>query len=322
MKFLVVLTCFLAAGSVAFAAEYDPLVISDAKIEKVELVVKDAKRYRELPILVYLPSEKNPAAVVLFSHGLGGTRSGSAYLGEHWAKRGFVAVFLQHPGSDDSVWKDQPLASRMQAMKKAASIENFSLRVVDVPAVLDQLTTWNAAADHALKGRLDLKRVGMSGHSFGANTTQAVSGQTFPIGKGYTDARIKAATLMSPAAPARGDAAKAFGGVKIPWLLMTGTNDLSPIGEADVKSRLAVYPALPTGDKYELVLDKAEHSAFTEGTLPGEKGKKNPNHHKAILALSTAFWDAYLRDDAVAKMWLEGDAVRKVLEKDDRWQRK
>ena len=106
-------------------------------------------------------------------------------------------------------------------------------------------------------------------------------------------------------------------------MLMTGTKDLVPlIGKADMKSRLAVYPALPPGGKYELVLDRAEHSAFTDRPLPGDTEKRNPNHHRAILALSTAFWDAYLRDDPAAKAWLDGDGPKSVLEKDDRWQRK
>ena len=89
-----------------------------------------------------------------------------------------------------------------------------------------------------------------------------------------------------------------------------------------MKSRLAVFPALPPGGKYELVLDRAEHSVFTDRPLPGDTEKRNPNHHRVILALSTAFWDAYLRDDAAAKAWLDGDGPRSVLEKDDRWQRK
>jgi hypothetical protein len=41
-----------------------------------------------------------------------------------------------------------------------------------------------------------------------------------------------------------------------------------------------------------------------------------------VLALSTAFWDAYLRVDQAARAWLDGDAVRGVLEAKDRWQRK
>src|SRR6185436_16697258 len=103
----------------------------------------------------------------------------------------------------------------------------------------------------------------------------------------------------------QGDPATAFGEVKIPWLLMTGTKDVAPIGDIDVKSRLSVFPALPAGDKFELVLNNAEHSAFTDRPLPGDKEKRNPNHHRVMLALTTAFWDAYLRQDKDAKAWLD-----------------
>jgi predicted dienelactone hydrolase len=205
-------------------------------------------------------------------------------------------------------------------------VQNFILRAADIPAVLDQLTLWHADEAHALRGRLDLTRVGMSGHSFGAVTTQAVSGQAFPIGLSLTDPRIKAAVMMSPSVPAAGSAERAFGGVTLPWLLMTGTKDVARIGGitlgGELVSRLGVYPALPLGDKYELVLKDAEHGAFGERALPGEGRQQNPNHHRSILALSTAFWDAFLKGDAEAKAWLNGEAPRSVLEKDDRWQRK
>ncbi len=59
---------------------------------------------------------------------------------------------------------------------------------------------------------------------------------------------------------------------------MTGTKDLAPIGNADMKSRLAVYPALHSAPKYELVLHNAEHSVFTERGLPGDREPRNPNH--------------------------------------------
>ena len=304
-------------------APYDPLLIGKYQPEQIDLTVRDDKRSREIPIRLYLPKEKTPAPVVLFSHGLGGSREGSAYLGRHWSLRGYAVVFLQHPGSDDSVWKDQPPRERMQAMRQAADLENFLLRVDDVRAVLDQLDHWNRSAGNALSGRLDMKRIGMSGHSFGAVTTQAVSGQRFVRGAGFTDARIKAAVIMSPSGARRGgDPAQAFGGVKIPWMLLTGTKDTAPIGEVDVANRLTVFPALPPGGKYELVLFNAEHSAFTERQLPGDSLPRNPNHHRSILALTTAFWDAYLRNDANALKWLDGDGARKVLDKDDRWQKK
>jgi hypothetical protein len=163
----------------------------------------------------------------------------------------------------------------------------------------------------------------MSGHSFGAVTTPAVSGQTTAGGLvSFTDVRIKAAIAFSPSSPRRGDPKQAFGRVKIPWMLMTGTRDVAVIGDATLESRLAVFPSLPPGSKYELVLYDAEHSAFTDRALPGDKVKRNPNHHRAILALSTAFWDAYLNGNQAARDWLDGNGPDSVIEKQDRWQKK
>jgi len=320
------LLTLLAAGQAPPAGpSYDPLAVSkDPRPAPLDLTVQDAERHREIPLRVYLPAAAAPAPVVLFSHGLGGSREGSAYLGTHWAARGYVAVFLQHPGSDTPVWRDKPPAERMAALRQAAGLENFLLRVKDVPAVLDQLERWNTTAGHPLAGRLDTKRIGMSGHSFGAVTTQAVSGQSFPVGRtSWTDPRIRAAIAFSPSSPRRGgDPRQAFGQVKIPWMLMTGTRDLAPIGDIGLASRLAVFPALPPGGKYELVLDGAEHSAFTDRALPGDTAPRNPNHHRAILALSTAFWDAWLREDAAARAWLDGAGPSTVLDKKDHWQKK
>jgi hypothetical protein len=48
----------------------------------------------------------------------------------------------------------------------------------------------------------------------------------------------------------------------------------------------------------------------------------NANHHRVILAVSTAFWDAYLRVDSAAHEWLDGNESRIVMESSDRWQHK
>jgi predicted dienelactone hydrolase len=207
-----------------------------------------------------------------------------------------------------------------------ASVDNLLLRAADVSAVLNKLEAWNADKTNTLAGRMNLKRIGMSGHSFGAVTTEAVSaeavsGETRPmVGQGLADSRIKAAIAFSPSSPADGDSTEAFGAVKIPWMLMAGTKDLAPIDHADMKSRLAVHPALRGAPKYEVVLHNAEHSVFTDRALPGDAEPRNPNHHRVILAISTAFWDAYLRGDAVALAWLHGAGPRSIMEADDQWQ--
>ncbi len=183
---------------------------------------RDEKRTRDVPVKIYYPKDrKGSFPVIVFSHGLGGTREGYQYLGEHWASHGYVCVHLQHKGSDDAVWKGtkQPPAAMRKAVQDPSNAIN---RLGDVRFALDQLSRLNGS-DEVLKGHLDLARVGMAGHSFGGWTTQAMIGEVFvlPGGKevAHGDPRIKAAVIMSPsAAPDKSDQAKAFGAISCPLL--------------------------------------------------------------------------------------------------------
>src|SRR3954451_14751152 len=166
---------FLSHSTANGESKYDPLAVSSDELPKpLDVTVEDHSRdNRKIPLHIYLPATKSPAPVVIFSHGLGGSTLGSAFIGKHWAARGYVAVFVQHPGSDEGVWRGKPFAERLPAMRKAAGLDNFFLRVKDISVVLDQLDKWNQNPNHALAGRLDMNKIGMSGHSFGAVTTQA-----------------------------------------------------------------------------------------------------------------------------------------------------
>lgn len=300
--------------------KYDPLRVASATIVSKTFEVKDGKRARTLPVRVYLPESEKAAPVILFSHGLGGSKDNNPYLGNHWAKRGYVVVFIQHPGSDEGVWKDVPPARRMVDLKRAASFENLVLRGGDVPAVIDALTAWNGDPDHPLHGRLDLGHLGMSGHSFGASTTEAVAGQTFANGRiSFLEPRIDAAVMMSPGIPSLGDPAKAFASIGIPCLLMTGTLDDSPVGATTAGDRLKVFPNLNHAPAWQVVFDKASHMSFGERDLKGNSEEGN-RYHTAILALTTAFWDAELRQDTAAMAWLNGSGAKSVLEAQDVWQ--
>lgn len=316
------LAAVLTAGFAGAGEDYQPAPMQKNRTAVFEeLTIEDASRKRQIPLRIYLPEGQEPVPVILLSHGLGGSRSGGTYLGTHWSAQGYVVVAMQHAGSDESVWKDKPLRNRMQAMKDAASVQNTVDRYRDVKFVLDQLQDWKQAKEHAWAERLDMSQVGMSGHSYGAATTQGVSGQTLGLGgTSQTDKRIQAALMLSPNIPRRGDPQNAFASVKVPWMLMTGTRDTSPINTTSVEDRLGVYPALPDSiDRYELVLHEALHSAFSDGNRR-RRNDHNPEHHPRILALSTAFWDAHLKQDAAARKWLHGSEVRELLAPEDRWQ--
>jgi len=311
--------CF-ALGAIlpATASSYDPL---ENPGEVTTRLTSFQYGDRTVPLKIHLPDAER-APVLLLSHGLGGSREVGTYLGEHWAARGFVVVAMQHVGSDESVWKDLPPAERMAKLQSAASGATFLDRTRDVPATLDQLEAWNAAEEHFLHGRLDLDHVGLGGHSYGAVTTQALCGQAFgAAGPRFADSRIDAGLALSPSPPARGDAKRAFAGVTLPMMLMTGTEDRSAIGRTTPAGRREVYPAMPAGGKYELVLEGAEHMAFSDRSLRGRE-HRNPAHHRVILALSTAFWEAHLLDEAEARKWLDDDTPGDLLAPGDVWQRK
>jgi len=316
----VVVFCLMCADA-AEGQAYDPLSLSDHEMkEAVDLTIEDQNRGREIPIRVYLPESEEPSPVILFSHGLGGSRRACSYGGRHWSARGYVVVVMQHAGSDESVWKDVPIAKRLIALKNSTSFQTTVARFNDVKAVIDQLEKWNTAEDHQHFNRFDMEHLGMSGHSYGASTTQGVSGQSAPlIGQRYTDRRIDAAVMFSPNRPRRTEPKDAFGKVSIPWMLMTGTKDTSQINDTTVADRRQVYPALPVSiDKYELVLNDGEHHAFSDGE--GRRRKRDPNHHRVILALSTAFWDAHLRGDEAARKWLHGKSPKTIMADEDQWQ--
>jgi predicted dienelactone hydrolase len=326
LLFMKTISSFFWMAALAFvtvgakSAEYDPLEVGKAEVKSEIFDVWDEKRGRTIPIRVYLPDSEEPAPVILFSHGLGGSRDNNPYLGNHWAKRGYAVVFIQHPGSDESVWKDERAGKRMAAMKLAASPKNFMARNNDVPAVIDALEAWNGEKGHALEDVFDISSIGMSGHSFGAVTTQAMAGQAFAGGRiSYTEERIDAALMMSPSSPKRGDPAEAFGNIRIPCLLMTGTLDDSPIGDTTPASRLLVFPALTNAPAWQVVFDEATHMSFGERDLAG-KSIKGSRYHEAILALSTAFWDAELRGDNAARAWLNGEGAEKALVSKDEWE--
>lgn len=311
------LAALLFSYAFAFSepAAYDPLKVGKSEVVSEVFEVKDAARDRVIPLRVYLPQGEEPAPVVIFSHGLGGSRDNNPYLGNHWAKRGYVVVFVQHSGSDESVWKDVPAKDRMAAMKSAASAEAYIDRVKDVPLAIDALVAWNKEEGHILSYKMDLEHIGMSGHSFGARTTQAMAGERMGGGKiSVAEKRIDAAVMMSPSGSKFGDPDAVFSEITIPCLLMTGTLDTSPVGRTSPKDRLEVFPYVG-GAAWQVVFDGAEHSAFGQ-----RAGRGEGEYHERILALTTAFWDAHLKNDVAALAWLNGEGAKGVLAEKDIWE--
>ena len=323
---LAVSVVFLAASSYAQTSyiPYRPEQLS--KVETIKYEWLDAKRNRDLPVKIYYPvTEEKGWPVIIFSHGLGGSRDGYEYLGRYWAGRGYVCVHLQHLGSDDAVWRQS--TQMMKSMKEAsANIENAVHRPLDVSFAIDQLEILNREAA-PLKGKLDLTRIGIAGHSFGGFTVMAVIGQVFVTRTGneftLADKRIKAAIAMSAPVPRNADLKKSFGSIKIPCLHMTGTLDESQVSDVKPAERRLPYDNISGAEQYLLTLNGGDHMVFAGVRVNKDKGKKDPIFHELICQVTTAFWEATLKNNVSARDWLwQKDGFEKVLGESGTWERK
>jgi predicted dienelactone hydrolase len=245
--------------------------------------------------------------MVIFSHGLGGNRDGAEYLLRHLAENGYVAVAVQHPGSDTpAVFSGGTF--NQSGLRNATSASAAADRFRDIPFALDRLAAMNAG-DARLKGRLDMSRIGMSGHSYGAITTMALSGQGFGPGGNFTfgDARIKASIVYSPSKPRQGNPAEVLAGIRIPMFHMTGTKDGNPLDASELPTtRLIPYQNMRNADKYLLVFKDGDHMIFSGRSFQGGPRPSDPRFHAWIQKASLAFWDTYLRGNADAKAYLTG----------------
>lgn len=274
----------------------------------------DSRRSRVIPVKIYLPKDRSkPHPVVIFSHGLGGSREAAQYLGEYWSGHGYVSVHVQHAGSDNSVW--QPVASQgrqgvMGKMRSAINLQTFMDRNGDISFVLDQLEKLNKPNSKSrLQGQLDLSKIAMSGHSYGAATTLAMAGQRYVLGTNFTDPRVKAAIYLSPPVNLRGQSAEeVFGYIKVPGLLMTGTEDNSPMGETSQSARRIPFDAIESPNQYLVIFKGGDHMVFNG--RPGIRAAKPTDalFHQQIQKVSTAFLDAYLKGDASQQSWLKTQA--------------
>jgi predicted dienelactone hydrolase len=226
----------------------------------------DEQRQRNLPAILYLPKSDIKAPLVVFSHGLGGSRYGYSHFGKFWASQGIASVHVQHPGSDRAIWTSQGF-SVISALKTAASTDNAVARALDVTFTLDSLQK-----DAAVASRIDFTRLGVGGHSFGANTALMSAGAQFDMDSktvSFVDKRIKAALVLSPPAlPSTLNPKFVYGKINIPTLHLTGTQDHTPIPGAVTTAdmRRESYDAIGGAPKYLGIYDGGKHSMFNDRT--------------------------------------------------------
>jgi predicted dienelactone hydrolase len=289
------------------AAKY-PVIITDP------VKLPAGKHRHELAVRVYAPDAPGRFPVLVFSHGLGGSRTSFAPLARYWASQGYVSVHPAHP--------DDP----------ARGVSVGPRRARELSAVIDGLDDLEKAVP-GLKGKLDRKRIGVAGNGFGALAAMLAGGATLDLSEAekdrtYLDPRVRAVLAISGPGPGKlGLTNRSWRKLYVPMLTLTGTLDR----EADGKGpewRRQVFELSRPGDKYHVFLEGATPFSFggelaggglaSGGLSPAQRVRLRGGRRvgfaaglahqdfqfEATKAASLAFWNAYLKNDTTAKVSL------------------
>ncbi|MDJ0617167.1 MAG: alpha/beta hydrolase [Calothrix sp. MO_192.B10] len=145
------------------------------KYSSKTIYLQDTSRDRKYPVDLYLPPANNnsgePIPVVVISHGFSDSRSTFTQLAQFLASHGFAVALPEHIGSN-LAQRENTLAGRG---KELFRLNEFVNRPLDVTFLLNYLEGLNQSE---FQGRLNLKKVGIIGHSFGGYTALMLGGAT------------------------------------------------------------------------------------------------------------------------------------------------
>ena len=225
-----------------------------------------------------------------------------ASVTDHWTSHGYITIAPLHLDSESNGLGFQDLAG----------IDLVAERIEDMKQVLDSLGEIENGAP-GLAGKIDRSQIAVSGHSFGGQIALALTGLEMrdansnePVD--MSDSRYKVAVVLSGVGQLPNMVDGAFLRYDRPVYSSGGTKDLGATGRGPVHPwpwRMAAFFETPPGKKYGLVLDEGDHyyggliCRETEGGAPDFQGLS------IIRGTSTAFLDAYLKDDEDAKTFLD-----------------
>lgn len=299
-------------------------------IETIDQTIHDAKRSKDLRVRFLIPKSGGPFPVIIFSHGAGGSGQNYFPLTGYWATHGYVVI---QPTHNDSIalrkekGEPVPASPRELVDEYRFNTDDWINRVRDVTLIMDSIGDLETHLPQ-LRGKMDQKRIGVSGHSYGAFTTQMIGGvlldmRNGPKAQSFRDDRPRALMLLSPQGKTQnGLTESSWKQVTRPTMSMTGSNDTGVMGQL-ASWREDPFTYSPPGDKYLVFIDGAYHMSFTGALAQADNSQLGRRPIVARLAgrtdqkavfdyvkiASIAFWDAYLRNDAKAKAYLKSDSL-------------
>jgi predicted dienelactone hydrolase len=333
----------IAAADFVHVNGFEPAVALYANSQPHTIVVvdgsiADAAHERSIPVRVRYPREPAeaglPLPIVVWVHGGDADpngRLGSQQWSETFVRAGYIAVHFsvmpRNAAQREALWASFGLDASQAGSCGFNPV--FVDRPRDTIAVLDALPSLGVQIP-ALANAVDLSRVAVAGHSYGAYTTRAVAGARLdlcPTGIGapagwpyrdttFRDPRPLAFVALSPQGPGRfAFFEQSFGVLDRPDFMATGAADITP-GESPA-DRLRSFELIAPRSKYLLYIDspRASHASFNLADPLSDDF--DPWLQSHVLA----FLDAFLRGRAQALEALHSGALDGVSngEADVQW---
>lgn len=225
-----------------------------------DVIIRDNDRNKDVQVTIEYPTRGGPHPLILISPGFGGTNRGYIALSSYWAANNYVVIRLNHGDRTANVENAEDIWAK-------ATPADWRNRVRDVTFVLDSIDSLTKRFPE-LEGKIDMTKIGVAGHSYGAQTAMLATGvRTFPGAVSYGDPRIKAVVAMSPQGPSdsRGLTSESWAELRVPALFMTGTRDKGTTDLETPQWRAESFKLSPAGDKWLVTVEGAGHATFSGG---------------------------------------------------------
>jgi predicted dienelactone hydrolase len=188
-------------------------------------------------------------------------------------------------------------------------LSRWGERALDVRLILDSIQPIETILGPTR--RVDATRVGIGGHSLGAQTAQLIGGvrpgrATSYAGQDLRDNRADAILVLSGQGAGREFDEQSWAGAVLPTLVITGTNDESASTGQDSNWRREPFDRAPPGGKHLLFIKDAYHGfgGISGARLPGPNaGPSNEAHVRIVQTATLRFWDAYLKNQPAARQF-------------------
>jgi predicted dienelactone hydrolase len=282
---------------------------------------------RKVPIKVHLPNRGGPFPLVVLSHGAGGDWDTHYAQAQHLASHGYAVLCVEHVGSNrERLTQSLRVIQNLDAMIHDA--DEVLARPKDVSFVLDRADEWNRQHEK-LRGKLDLQRAGVMGHSFGAFTAMVVCGMRPALewltprvepgrglGPDLRDPRVKCGVALSPQGVGEPFFIReSFGSLQVPLLGISGPQDRQQNG-LTAENRRDAFALWPQGMHQFVWLAQAKHLDFTDSTGTSRRATPSPTRDDVqpiVRASTLLFFDLHLKGNAEPAKQLTSAALKPYL---------